>query len=122
MRTDQTFDLETFTRGHEARDASMLLDMYADDAEIMVVDKLHPPSHPMVLRGLREIGEYLRDLCERDMSHEITDSVVADDHAAAVVMCRYADGTRVVAADTFQLGDDGRIHRETLVQAWDEEP
>jgi hypothetical protein len=121
MRTDLTFDLDLFTRAHEARDAAGLLDLYAEDAEITVVDKLHPPSHPQVVRGLREIGEYLRDICARDMTHEITDAVVSDDHAATMVMCTYADGTRVVAADTFQLGDDGRIHRETIVQAWDEE-
>jgi ketosteroid isomerase-like protein len=119
MRTDHVFDLDTLRRGHEDRDAAALLDLYAENAEITVVDQLHPPSDPMVVRGLREIGEYLTELCQRDMTHELTEAAVADDHVSALVACRYADGTRVLAADAFQLGDDGLIHRETIVQAWD---
>jgi hypothetical protein len=121
MRTTHPFDLDTLRRGHEQRDADLLLELYADDAEVTVVDQLHPPSHPMVLRGLQEIQSYLRDVCERDMTHDIADGMQSDDHAVAMVACRYSDGMRVLAADTFQLGDDGLIHRETIVQAWDPE-
>jgi hypothetical protein len=119
MRTTQHFDLELLREGHEARDADLLLCCYADDAEITIVDQLHPPSDPMVLRGLEQIEAYLRDVCARDMTHEIADAVMTGDHASAMVACRYQDGVRVLAADTFQLGDDGLIHRETIVQAWD---
>jgi hypothetical protein len=121
MRATRPFDLDTLRRGHEERDADLLLELYADDAEVTVVDQLHPPSQPMVLRGLEEIERYLRDVCDRDMTHDVADAARADDHAVAMVACRYAGGMRVLAADTFQLGDDGLIHRETIVQAWDPE-
>jgi ketosteroid isomerase-like protein len=119
MRTTRPFTMDTFRRGHEERDADLLLDLYAEDAEITVIDQTNPPSHPMVLRGLAEIETYLRDLCSRDMDHVIADEMMAGDHASAMVACRYHDGLRVFAADAFQLGDDGLIHRETIVQAWD---
>jgi hypothetical protein len=118
--TTMPFDLQALRRGHEARDAQMLLGLYADDAEVRVVDQTHPPSHPLVLHGRDEIGKYLQDICDRDMVHVVHDELVGNGLATAHVTCRYADGTQVLAAETFELDDNGRIQRETIVQAWDQ--
>ncbi len=63
----QSFDAEAFRRGIEERDAAMLLGQYAEDAELQVVDRNDQPSHPRTIRGRAAIGEYLADVCGRDM-------------------------------------------------------
>jgi hypothetical protein len=42
-----------------------MLDLYADDAEYVRVDRNSTPSSPMTLRGKQEVGECLREMCER---------------------------------------------------------
>ena len=69
LSTSQTFDAEALRRGIEERDASRLLALYAEDAELHVVDRNDQPSHPKVIRGRTAIGEYFADVCGRDMTH-----------------------------------------------------
>ncbi len=55
--------------GIEERDAATLLGLYAEDAELHVVDRNDQPSHPKIIRGRAAIGEYFADVCGRDMTH-----------------------------------------------------
>jgi hypothetical protein len=119
--TTMPFDIEALRRGHETRDADTLMQLYAEDAELQVVDRRNPPSRPMILHGHEEIRPFLQDICDRDMVHVVHDELVGEHLASAQVTCHYTDGTQVLAAETFVLDDDGHIVRETLVQAWDEE-
>ncbi|WP_067824972.1 nuclear transport factor 2 family protein [Nocardia inohanensis] len=119
MSTTQSgFDLREFRRGIEERDAAALRALYAEDAEIQLIDQDNPPSHPRVLRGLEQIGAYLTDVCDREMTHEIQHAVTDGNTVNFFESCRYPDGTRVLCAATLDLAD-GRIVRETGVQAWD---
>src|SRR5580704_11798673 len=54
-----TFDAAAFRRAIEERDTATLLALYADDAELVVVDRDAQPSRPRVLTGVGEIGAYL---------------------------------------------------------------
>ncbi|MEV6768837.1 nuclear transport factor 2 family protein [Nocardia sp. NPDC051030] len=119
MSTATGFDLETFRRGIEERDAAALRTLYAEDAEISLVDHLHPPSNPLVLHGRDQIGAYLDDVCARDMTHELHHVVADGTTVNFLESCLYADGTRVLCAATLDLAD-GRIVRELGVQAWDQ--
>ncbi len=110
--------VDTLRRGIEDRDAETLLGLYTDNAELRIVDREHPPSHPAVWRGRSEIAAYLNDLCARDMTHHLERVVVDDAHAAVVKACRYPDGTRVLCHAMLELAA-GRITRESGVQAWD---
>ncbi|UGT44810.1 nuclear transport factor 2 family protein [Nocardia yamanashiensis] len=116
--TDTGFDLREFRRGIEERDAAALRAMYAEDAEVRMIDQDNPPSHPRVLRGRDQIGAYLADVCGREMTHEIQHAVTDGVTVNFFEACRYPDGTRVLCAVTMDLSD-GRIVRETGVQAWD---
>ena len=111
-------DFETLRRAREQRDADLLLSLYADDAEVRVVDRSTPPSSPKVLRG-EEASEYWRDVCGRDMTHRIENEVIGAERVAFNEACKYPDGTKVLAAETLDVRD-GKIVRETIVQAWDE--
>ncbi len=112
------FDIESLRRGIEHRDADTLLALYAPDAEYQVVDRDNPPSKPVSLRGRAAIGEYLRDVCGRDMTHRLTHIVADTERAAFLQSCTYPDETKVLCAAVLELRD-GQIVRQTGVQAWD---
>ena len=112
-------DLEAFRRAAEGRDPEAMLSLYADDAEYVRVDRNSSPSSPMALRGKEEVGEYLRDVFSRDMTHRIENEVVGKERAAFNWACEYPDGTKVLAGETVELRD-GKIVRQVSVQAWDE--
>ena len=117
--TSQSFDAEALRRSIEERDAATLLSLYAEDAELHVVDSNDQPSHPKIIRGRAAIGEYYADVCGRDMTHKIERLVVGDNGAAFVQACRYPSGARVMCAAVLDL-KDGLITRLSGVQAWDE--
>lgn len=114
-----TFDAAALRRGIEERDTATLTGLYADDAEMYVIDRNDQPSAPRFIKGRAAIGAYLADVCGRDMTHTVERLVVSDDGAAFVQACRYPDGTQVRCTAVLDLSD-GQITRQTCVQAWDE--
>ena len=112
-------DIEDLRRAQEQRDLDAMLDLYAEDAEIRIVNRNTPPSSPYVLRGKEEIAEYLRDVFSREMSHSIANEIVGDDRLAYNVACEYPDGTRVPASENMEMRD-GKVVRQVEVVAWDE--
>jgi hypothetical protein len=117
--TSQSFDAEALRRSIEERDAATLLSLYAEDAELHVVDSHDQPSHPKIIRGRAAIGEYYADVCGRDMTHKIERLVVGDTGAAFVQACQYPSGARVTCVAVLDLSG-GLITRLSGVQAWDE--
>ncbi|HTZ87200.1 MAG TPA: nuclear transport factor 2 family protein [Solirubrobacteraceae bacterium] len=119
MPTMQKFQIETFTRAVEERDAATQLAMYAPDAEVTLIDRVSQPSAPRVLLGVQEVRAWLEDVCGRDMSHRVRHTVCDRTGAAFTESCRYPDGTAVECATVLELAD-GLVKRQTVVQAWDE--
>jgi hypothetical protein len=117
--TSQSFDAEALRRGIEERDAMTLLGLYAQDAELHVVDRNDQPSNPKIICGREAIGEYFADVCGRDMTHKIERLVVSENNAAFVQDCRYPSGARVRCIAVLDL-KDGLITRQSGVQAWDD--
>jgi len=117
--TKTAFDTEALRRGIEERDAETLRTLYAPDAEMTVIDRTSPPSRPRVLHGRAEIGEFLDDICGRDMVHRLERVVTGGDNAAFTQACSYPDGTQVLCMAMLDLRD-GHIVRQTAVQEWDE--
>ena len=118
--TDIAFDLAAFKRAVESGwDIGALLPLYDEGAEYVTVDKNNPPSSPRVLKGGTAIGEYLKEAASHGVVSRIDHAIVCSDRAALTFNCRYPDGTRVLCNSMLEL-DDGRIVRQTDVQAWDE--
>jgi hypothetical protein len=84
-----------------------------------VVDRNDQPSKPKIICGRQAIGEYLADVCGRDMTHTIERLVVGEAGAAFIQACQYPDGTRVLCIAVLDLRD-GLIVRQSGVQAWDQ--
>ncbi|MFI1356290.1 nuclear transport factor 2 family protein [Streptomyces sp. NPDC020898] len=114
------FDTEALRRGIEGHDATALLSLYADDAELRVIDRNTQPSHPMVKHGRGEISAMLTEVYGRDMTHKLEQVVVQGDQVAYTESCEYPDGVRVFAGSMMSLRD-GKIVDQTVLQAWDEE-
>lgn len=121
MATQTTggLDFEVLRRAIEGRDADTLAGLYAEDAEVITVNRNTTPSSPNVLRGKEAIGDYLRDVCSREMIHRVENEVVGEDRVAFQEACEYPDGTRVLGAETLEVRD-GKIVRQVNVEAWDE--
>ncbi|MFD5571480.1 nuclear transport factor 2 family protein, partial [Streptomyces cadmiisoli] len=75
------FDAETLRRAVEGN-PNTLLSLYADDAELRVVDRDAQPSRPRLLHGRDEISALLDDVYSRDMTHRLENCVIQGDHAA----------------------------------------
>lgn len=113
------FDTEALRRGIEGDSAAALLSLYADDAELRVVDRNTQPSHPKIVHGRDQITELYNDIYSRDMTHTLEQCVVQGDHVAYTESCEYPDGVKVLANSMMSLRD-GKIVDHTLIQAWDE--
>src|SRR3954468_4256551 len=113
-----TFDAGALKQAIEARDATALLGLYADDAEVELVDQQNPPSRPRRVQGKAALSEVFADVYGRDMTHAVGPVAANGDTLGYRVRCTYPDGLRVVCIAAAELRD-GRIVRETCVQAWD---
>jgi ketosteroid isomerase-like protein len=120
MSTTTTDTMSTIRTATEARDADALIALYADDAQVTVVDSARPPSSPTTLRGRGEIADFVRQTTDSDMTHQVRDEVRGDDRLAYTVHCRYPNGARVLCATIADLDGAGHITNQTIVQAWDE--
>jgi hypothetical protein len=119
QQTAGGLDFEVLRRAIEQSDADSLTSFYAEDAEMLTVNRNTTPSSPQVLRGKEAIAEYLADVCGRDMTHRIENEVVGQDRIAFNEACEYPDGLRVLAATTLEVRD-GQIIGQVNVEAWDE--
>ena len=119
QKTRGGFDFEVLRRGIEQSDAEALIGLYADDAELRVVNKNTTPSSPLQLHGKEQIAEMLRDVCGRTMTHRVEDEVIGEGRIAFNEACEYPDGLKVLGATTLDVRD-GKIVRQVNIEAWDE--
>jgi hypothetical protein len=77
-----------------------------------------PAIAPTVYTGTAEIGAYFRDVCGRNIEHEVRDLVATEAGLAFTQHCRYPEGERVVCATIATL-HHGKIKTQTAVQLWD---
>jgi ketosteroid isomerase-like protein len=114
----QTALVSLLKRAIEGRDAKTLTALYADDALLRIIDQENPPSKPRDIKGREAIAAYYDDVCGRAMSHRIDAATATDEALSFTQLCTYPDGAKVFCAAMLEL-KDGRIVRQTAVQAWD---
>lgn len=115
-----SFDFAVLKQAAEARDADTLVDLYAEDAEVRVVNKTTPPGSPRILKGKDAIAEWLRDVASRDMTHVVSQEVVGDRRLAYTEACEYSTGEKVLSAALAELSEQGQIISQLMVETWDE--
>ena len=118
VKTSASFDLEAFRRGYEEWDIDALLALYADEVELIQLDRDNPPSAPRVRHG-KEMFKGMFEHCAAAGVRVTVENVVAGEHrAAATVTCEFPGGRKVVGNGIFEL-EDGRIVRERQVLSGD---
>jgi hypothetical protein len=113
-----TLDLDMLRQAIEGRDIEAMLSLYADDAQISVIDQRNTPSHPQVLHDQDQIRAFLSDVFGRDMTHHLDHIVGGNGNVSFLERCEYPEGSRVLASTVLDI-DGGRIVRQEVVQAWD---
>ena len=117
VQTTTQFDVDAFRRGYEEWDVEALLGLYADDVELVQIDRDNPPS--------RRASATARRRCAGCSSTAPPPGSPPPwgRHRRRQPRRRHGDvqfpGGRSVAANTILELEDGRIVRERLIQAGD---
>ncbi|HTV26304.1 MAG TPA: nuclear transport factor 2 family protein [Xanthobacteraceae bacterium] len=119
MTTLTTISVAELKRAIEGRDAKALVSLYDDNAILRIIDHDNSPSKPRELRGKAAIAAYYDDVCGRAMTHRIESGLTDGKQIAYTQVCSYPEGGKVFCAAMLEL-KDGKIVRQTAVQAWDE--
>jgi hypothetical protein len=108
-----------YARAIEGRDPTLLISLYREDCEHVLINRNAPPSRPVVLRGRAAVAAMWEEDCGRDMTHRVESIITTGDRLAFYMTCQYPDGTRVASMGSAELADGG-ILRETTIECWDE--
>ena len=120
MTVDATasFSVTSFKRAYEEWDIEALLALYADELELIQIDRDNPPSAPRTRHG-RDVLRGMLEHCARAGVGATVDNTVGDERrAAATIVCEFPGGRRVLANAILEL-EDGRIVRELDVLSGD---
>lgn len=116
--TTTSFDLDAFKRGYEEWDIETILGLYADEVELVQIDRDNPPNSPRTRHG-KEVFRGMFEHCAAvGAKAKVENAVTGDDRAAATVTCEFPGGRKVVANSILEL-EGGRIVRELDVQLGD---
>jgi len=113
-----TFDIEEYRRAYEEWDIEALLACYADDVELVQIDREHPPSAPRVRHGKDLFRGMFEHCAAAGAKATVEHTVPGQERAAATVTCQFPNGRKVLANAVVELRD-GRIVRERDVTAGD---
>ena len=116
--TTASFELATFKRAYEEWDIEALLDLYADDLELIQIDRDNPPSSPRTRHGRDVLRGMLEHCAGAGVVATVENTVGDDRRAAATITCTFPGGRRVLANASLEI-EDGRIVRELDVLSGD---
>ena len=114
-------DFEAIRRAVEDLDAELLASTYAEDVEASFVGRGAPPSSPHEQSGKQEIMETHRRVFKEDIRQHIENEVIGKDRVAFTVPAVYTDGKHELCAVFLDLNEEGKVIRQMIVQARDEE-
>ena len=85
---------------------------------VTIIDRDHPPAARRCCPAAGEIAAYYRDICGRNIDHEVS-MLVADASGVGFEQhCRYPEGSAVICVTVASV-EGGLIRRQTIAQAWD---
>jgi ketosteroid isomerase-like protein len=116
--THISFDLEALGRAYEAWDVEGLLALYADEVELIQIDRDNPPSSPRVRRGKEVLKGMFEHCAAAGVRATVENLVVGEERAAATITCEFPGGRKVLANSILEI-EGGRIVRELEVVAGD---
>jgi ketosteroid isomerase-like protein len=118
VKTTVSFDVATFKRAYEEWDIEALLALYADDVELIQIDRDNPPSAPRTRHGSDVLRGMLEHCAGAGVVATVENTLADGRRAAATITCAFPGGRRVLANAILEL-EDGRIVRELDVLSGD---
>jgi hypothetical protein len=116
-KDDRALDFGALRYATERCDPDLLIDFYAEDASLSIVNADAPHTSPFELRGKAEIAKHLRATFGQEASHRVErDAAVGEDRVTFREDCEYPDGGRVMVETTLEVRD-GEIVRQVDVVA-----
>src|SRR5215216_3027608 len=105
------FDVDEFKRAYEEWDVEGLLGLYADEVELVQIDRDNPPSAPRVRHGKDVFRGMFEHCAAAGVKATVDNTIAGEDRAAATVTCEFPGGRKVLANGILEI-EDGRIVRE----------
>jgi hypothetical protein len=96
MSTQTTFDLSGLSRAIQSGNCRYQLALFADDAEVKIVDTAQPTEPLGVLRGKPEIQKWLDTMSSRAAEFRVRDAMASPGRVHYTEECRYRDGTELL--------------------------
>jgi hypothetical protein len=121
MSTRTTFDLAGLIGAIESGDTSHQLALYADCAEMQIIDPDRPVHAPQVLRGRPAIAAWIGGVYSRHEIHRVVDFTADSESLVLIEECQGPGGARFRFARSVQVSG-GQITRETAVLSRVEDP
>ena len=118
IKTSASFDVDTLRRGYEEWDVDALLGLYAEDVELIQIDRDNPPSAPRSRHGSDVFRGMLEHCAAAGVRATVENAVAREDRAAATITCEFPGGRKVVANSIMEI-EGGRIVRELDVLSGD---
>jgi hypothetical protein len=116
--TAAAFDVATFKQSYEQWDIEALVAMYADDVELIQIDRDNPPSASRIRHGRDMLRGMLEHCAKAGVRANVENTVAGEKRAAATITCEFPGGRKVLANAVLELRD-GRIVRELDVLSGD---
>ena len=113
MSTQIRFDLDGLSRAIQSGDVGYQLALYANDAEVRIIDSNDPARCPQVLHGKDAIGIWINDLHAQGVTPTVVHPVLACDHVALVEELHTPDGRNLLYECTAEV-HGGQITKETI--------
>ena len=118
VETPTSFDVKAFSRSYERWDVEALLALYADDVELIQIDRDNPPSSPRVRQGKDVFRGMFEHCAAAGVRATVENLIDGPDGAAATITCEFPGGRKVLANAILEV-EGGRISRERDVLAGD---
>ena len=93
MSTQTKFDVDGLSYAVGARNAGYQLALYADDAEVEIVDADDPTVPIRVLRGKSDIRAWLDSMSSGAVRYQVRDAVAHQTELRFTEECLYPDGS-----------------------------
>jgi ketosteroid isomerase-like protein len=118
VQTNTSLDIETLRRGYEEWDIEALLGIFADEVELIQIDRDNPPSSPRTRHGKDVLRGMFEHCAGAGVRATVENGVANGDRAAATITCEFPGGRKVIANAVLTI-EDGRIVRELDVLSGD---
>ena len=118
VRSTTGFDVDEFARAYAQWDIDALLDLYADEFELVQIDRDNPPSAPRVRQGMEVRGGWRAPGAAAGVRAPVANPGAGGAPAAATITCEFPGGRKVLANGILEI-HNGRIVREHDVLSGD---